>query len=82
MIREALGSLPGLMHPDHREDGGKWERDEQGREAVVDELDLIHQDDDERAEENFPDVERSEGENFIPRNLNHGGEGGLLFGKR
>lgn len=79
VVGEPLRGLSGLMHPDHREDGSERESNEQGGKAIIDELDFVHQHDDERAEENFPDVERREGENFIPRNLAHRGEGSLLF---
>lgn len=78
VVGEPLGGLFRLMHPDHGEQGGEWQGDQQCREAVVHQLYLIDHHDDQRSENDFPEIKRGECEDFVPRDAVHG-EADLRF---
>lgn len=71
MIREALGRLLVMVHPDHREQRRERQRNQQSREPIIHELDFRHEKNDCGGDEELHQIKRSETENFIPRNAVH-----------
>ena len=80
MIGQPSGILAALVHPDHRNQRGEGEGDEQGGEPITDELNFRHEEDHCGGEEELDEIEGGKGENFIPRNTVHKLAGAITIG--
>ena len=60
VVGQTLRRLAAVMHPQHRHQRGQRQRDEQGREAVVEKLNLGDHHDDRRADQQLNEIERRE----------------------
>ena len=67
MVRQALARLTALMHPDHRQQRSERQRNQKRRKPVVEELDLVHRDDDQGTQEPFRQIQTRKRQQFVPK---------------
>ena len=77
MIGYPLGILFFQTHPDHRQQGGEGQRNQEGRKTVAEDLNLGHKEDHESREDELRDIQPGKTDNLLPRNFAH-----LVYGLR
>lgn len=71
MTGDFFRSLSPLPHPDHGEDGGEGEGDEERGELIAEDLYFRDEEDDHGSEQNFHEIEGRNGKDLAPWNVAH-----------
>ena len=71
VIGDARGGLLLLVHPDHRDQRGKGQRDEQRRKPIIEKLHFIDDDNDDRCDQDFHQVESGKLKQLLQRFFVH-----------